>query len=877
MERGRHIAHFEILAELGAGGMGLVYRARDRILGRDVALKIVRPDRSSADESHRILREARIAATLTHPHVAAVYEAGEHRAGQDATPEIYVAQELVEGETLAAIVARGPLPVADAAELTRQLLDALAAAHARGIVHRDIKPSNLMIAAGGGLKVLDFGIARQRGIPIGTTRPGGATRTDAIDGGTIAGTPGYMAPEQLRGRADARTDLHAVGCVLFEALTARRLQSGDATRGDGDDVTPGEVLRRMRPDVPPALGALVDRAVAQDPDARFPDARTFATALQQAMAVGGGGLTPARTGPGWRRIAAVATLTGLVALGLAAWQWLQPALAFAERDWVLVASAVNETGDAVFDLALESALETDLRQSRYVNVFDQGQLANTLAMMRLPASTPIDLETGRNVCRIAGIRVLLVPRILALGDAYQLEASLVDPVSGRVVDQLRVTARSRDEVLLSAIDEFTRLIRRRLGESLESIADTSPALTDYATPSWDALRYLRIGSQAYADSDTPRAARAFEQALEHDPDFAAALVSLGLLYLELLGRREEGLRLITAGYERASPAAEREHLMIRAVYRTFVANDPAGALEDYRFIASLYPDLMQPYHNSGRILRQLGRHRDAAAMFEKAHELDPRHAIPLWNLWDLHLNFLDAPDDADRWVRLLAELQPDNGWVRHIVAWSDVAARRFEQAEQGMHEVLSIIPLHPFALPNLGHLLLRRGAAVEAVDVYQDLLQQARSGAVIVDTAGVALALGLALTDAGRAADARRVWADEIARLGAAAPGATPEPSGASIALLRAALGDRRRAEALLARVLDTGRDDPAVLYTAARTHALLGDAERAAGLLRQARAARYDQPYFVLIDPALATMRDHPVIDEIAVRPTGAAAVQAQ
>jgi tetratricopeptide (TPR) repeat protein/predicted Ser/Thr protein kinase len=874
LERGLRIAHFEILGELGAGGMGVVYRARDQILHREVALKIVHPDRSSDDFRHRILQEARIAATLTHPNIAAVFEAGESEGAAGEPTQIYVAQELVDGETLASRIARAPLPLAEATEIVLQLLDALSEAHARGIVHRDIKPANLMIAATGRLKVLDFGIAKRLVSPADTTRLSGdpALPSTPAEGGTIIGTPSYMAPEQLRGIADARTDLFATGCVLYELLTAQRLFHLPSHAGDWpSSAPPAQALRRLRPDVPAAVASVIERAVAVDPQDRFRDAASFAAALGQAAgAPAARRMGSVRAGAAARRMrlpmaAAALLVVFLVALGL--WRWSKPALAFAERDWVLVASVLNETGEAVFDSALEGALETDLRQSRYVNVFDQGQVANALSMMRLPPSTRIDLETGRNVCRLAGIRVLLIPKILSIGGAYQLEASLVEPASGRVVDQLRVTARGREDVLIRGIDEFSRAVRRRLGESLAAIEKTSPSIVEYATPSWEALRYARLGGEALAESDTPRAARAFEQALEHDPQFPAALVSLGLLYVEFLNRREEGLRLITLGYEHSSNTSEREHLMVRALHRQFVTNDLAGALEDYRFVSSLYPDMFQPSNNSGRILRQLGRDSDAVAMFERAHALDPRHAGPLWNLWELHLNQLDDPLRAETYVRMLAELQPDNAWIRHIVAWTDVALRRYERAEEGTREVLSSVPLHPFAMPNLGHLLLRRGAAAEAADVYRDLLEKARSRALNVSTSDAAVFLGIALTDAGRGAEAREVYESEIARLNRP-PGSAPDlVADARLAMLNAAAGHRRRAESLAASVVARQPANPWILYTAARTRALLGDEDGAADLLRKARAARYDQPYFVLVDPAFRTMQDHPVVEEIAVR----------
>jgi serine/threonine protein kinase/Flp pilus assembly protein TadD len=837
---GRRIAHFELLNELGAGGMGVVYRARDLVLHRDVALKIIQPDKATAEFRRRFLEEARIAATLAHPGIAAVYEAGEVDRGPSEEPEIYAAQELVEGETLAEMLARGPLPIERATGLVLQLLDALAHAHARAVVHRDIKPGNLMVASGDRLKVLDFGIAKRLASPAQTTAPLS----------TVVGTPAYMAPEQLRGFADQRTDIFATGCVLYEALT------GGPWVG-----RPGVTSH-----VPASLAPILERATTLDPAGRFPDADAFATAIREASAERASSRrrqrrTAVRLA---RPIAAAVVSLVILLLTYAAWHWSQPALAFSERDLVLIAGVVNETGDAVFDSAIEAALEADLQQSRYVNVFDQAQRSNALQMMRLPPSHRIDTQTGRELCRIAGIRALLVPTIRSAGGAYLLDVNLIDPGSGRIVENIRVTAPGKQDVLLAGIDQLTRLVRERLGESIGSIQKTDPQLVEFATPSLEALRFVRLGGEALAAADVSRAARAFQQALEHDPKYAAALGSLGLLNIEFLNRPEEGRKQLTAALEHSSRTSEREHFMVRGLHKQFVENDPAGALEDYRFVSSLYPDMFQPHNNSGRILMALGKYREAVHMFERAHALDPRHAVPLWNLWDLRLNRLNDPAGAEQHARAVVALQPDNPWVRHMIAWTDVALRRFDEAEQGMRQVLSAVPLHPYAFANLGHLLMRRGAAEEAVSVYDDLLQKAGKGLVNISSGDAALVLGLALAAAGRDAEARRVQEEAAGTLARSAQGNTM--AQARLSTLYAALGRRSAAERIIEE-LQRGHH-PGVLYQLARTRAQLGDLEAAAGLLRQARVAGYDQPYFVLIDPVLSRLKDHPVIDELAVRP---------
>ena len=253
------MAHFDVVGRLGSGGMGVVYRARDRILGREVALKLVRPEHAEdAQARQRLLREARAAAVLSHPGIATVFEAGEAPAEGGGEPQLFIAQELVPGEPLSERLRRGPLPLAEALRLGLQLAEALAEAHDRGIVHRDVKPSNLMLTPEGRLKVLDFGLARGRAwateLPTSELEAETWTRTAP---GLIVGTPAYMAPEQIAGDAlEATADVYAAGCVLYELLTGRPPHVGAST---------AEVLRRsltetprpvgeLRPDVPPGPG-----------------------------------------------------------------------------------------------------------------------------------------------------------------------------------------------------------------------------------------------------------------------------------------------------------------------------------------------------------------------------------------------------------------------------------------------------------------------------------------------------------------------------------------------------------------------------------------------------------------------------------------------
>jgi tetratricopeptide (TPR) repeat protein len=445
----------------------------------------------------------------------------------------------------------------------------------------------------------------------------------------------------------------------------------------------------------------------------------------------------------------------LVAAGVSAWLALgrgaQPALAFRERDFVLVADVVNGTGEPIFDLVLKSGIETDLRQSRYVNVYDTAQAQNMLRMMRLPPDTRLDERVGRDLCRRAGIRALVVPRILRAGVAYRVGASLVEPSSGRVVDEVEASAQGREQVLLTAIDGLTHDLRERLGESLDSIARTDPRFTQYTTSSLEALEVLALAVRAASRGEFEKAERSYAEALQRDPKFAAARASRGVLLIQFLGRREEGKAELARALLDSDEVSKREHLHIRALNKQFVAGDLPGALEDNRFISELYPDMMQPYNNSGQILAALGRFREAAAMYDRAQEKDPNATVPLWNAYFLHISRLRDPAGAERVARALVALQPDYANAAHTLAWSLVMQRRFGEAEEGMRATLRLDPENPYALPNLAHLLLRRGRQPRR-GVYRRL---GGWGAPWMSRPRRPMCLGLASVPAGRRGRAR--------------------------------------------------------------------------------------------------------------------------
>jgi serine/threonine protein kinase len=293
---GTTLGPYQILAPLGAGGMGEVYRAHDSRLGRDVAIKVLSPHLAAAPEVRaRFEREARTISQLNHPHICTLHDIG-HQDGTD-----YLVMELLEGETLAHRLEKGPLPVAEVLSLGTQIADALDRAHRAGVVHRDLKPGNVMLTKSGA-KLMDFGLARAASL---AAAPGTLTESPTVSRpltaeGTIVGTFQYMAPEQLEGKeADARTDLWALGCVLYEMATGRRAFEGTSQASLISAIMDREPrpITDLQPLTPPALEGTVHQCFAKDPDKRWQSAQDVALALELVRAASGvqaPGAAPAR-------------------------------------------------------------------------------------------------------------------------------------------------------------------------------------------------------------------------------------------------------------------------------------------------------------------------------------------------------------------------------------------------------------------------------------------------------------------------------------------------------------------------------------------------------------------------------------------------------
>jgi serine/threonine protein kinase len=278
---GKTLGHYEITSQLGKGGMGEVYRAKDKVLGRDIAIKVL-PEEFARDTDRvaRFQREAKLLASLNHPNIASIYGLEESNGTH------FLVMELIEGETLADRIKTGPISIEDSLKFALQIAQALEAAHEKGVIHRDLKPANIKITADAIVKVLDFGLAKafagEQGEMILSDSP--TLSAAATQQGIILGTAAYMSPEQAKGKTvDKRTDIWAFGCVLFEMLTGRPAIQGDDVSEILASVIKGDTnLNLLPPDINPRVREALSRCLQKDAKKRIRDIADVQFELEQA-------------------------------------------------------------------------------------------------------------------------------------------------------------------------------------------------------------------------------------------------------------------------------------------------------------------------------------------------------------------------------------------------------------------------------------------------------------------------------------------------------------------------------------------------------------------------------------------------------------------
>ena len=787
---------YEILAPIGAGGMGEVYRARDHKLLRDVAIKTL-PEAFAADPERlaRFRHEARVLASLNHPNIAAIYGLEEFFGVQ------FLVMELVEGETLAERIARdAPIPIEEAISLCGQVAEGLEAAHLKGVTHRDVKPSNVKVTPEGRVKVLDFGLAK--------AIFGGGTTLDLSEAPTITefeteygrvlGTPSYMSPEQARGKpVDKRTDIWAFGCLLYELLTGKKAFPGETT----SDTLAAILERQPAWDFLPAatpgrIRELLQGCLQKDAGLRLQDIRAAIVAMNQA------GTEPEPEPRLFTRrvvaaLAVSAILAGVVGLPGVRRTFINlisPSPVQQEKHLAVLpfTNVGGDPADQVFCDGVVESLTTSLTQLE--------RFQNSLLVVPASEVRRQSIASVRDAAASFGVNLAVTGSVQRTGSDVRFTVNLVDArtlrqLGARAVDVNRADLSKMEDGLLDLVVELLDLNLQPQARSAFNSGGTSVA------EAYDAYLQGRGYLRRYdKPGNLEQAVAQFKLALQRDARYALAYTGLGEAYLREFGRTKspEWLGLAQDANARAIELNERLAPAHVNLGMTYAASGNYGAsikefnraLELNSLDADAYRELAGTYEAQNRM-------EDAEATYRRAIQLRPSDWLGNGRLGTFYYR-RGQYAKAEPLFRKVIELTPDNYNGYSNLGGLYVTLGRYAEAETLLKKSVAVKPSY-LAYSNLGSLYFEQGRYKEAVGMFEKALNLSADSNYVV---------------AGNLADSYR-WTPGLQQKAPAA---------------------YQRAIELADQQLAVNPKNAAVLSSMAVFHAKLGDKEKALSESRKAR-----------------------------------------
>ncbi|MEO8484157.1 MAG: protein kinase [Acidobacteriota bacterium] len=727
---GDALGPYTIVESIGAGGMGEVYRAHDARLQRDVAIKMLLPAETDPDREQRLLGEARAAGALNHPNILTVYDVGMH----DGSP--FVVSELLVGRTLRQVLDDGPMPVVTAIDAAIQVARGCAAAHDQGIVHRDLKPENLFVTADGRVKILDFGLARRTGMPQpqddddagkGSRMTGeGGSGTQA---GTVMGSPGYMAPEQVRGEAvDGRSDIFALGAILDEMLTGQRAFGRASKREEMDAVLHDEPapLPASIGSLAPRLDEVVRRAVRKAPADRFPSAHALVEALASVREAGQAEESASAARSWWPFATMAATIIAALAGTFLLFDRGRAATADAEP--VIRALAVlpltreSANVEDYFTDGITDTLIANLSQLDSVRVISR---TSSMRYKGQPRVLP-------DIVRALQVDAIVEGSVARSGDRVRISAQLVDATTDRVRWSQSYERDMRD--VLSLEGEVARAIAEAIRVTLtpqQRAHLTQPA--PVAPEAQEAYLRGRYFLAKGAEDNITRAIADFTTATTAAPQYAAPYAGLSDAYTALRSvyrSPHDVMPMAKAAAERAlalDPLSAEAHVSMGGVLM-YYEFDWIGAQREFLRAIELSPNLASAHDMYALYLAALGRRDEARREASRARELDPLSVVIMVDTGFVH--YLAREYDAMIAVNQKALDLDDAFWPAHRdLGWGLQKVGRMPDAIASMQRARQIDD-NSTIFEMLGNAYATWGKTSDARRVLSELSAKAREGYV---------------------------------------------------------------------------------------------------------------------------------------------------
>jgi len=716
---GQTISHYRVVEQLGAGGMGVVFKAYDDRLNRAVALKFLPEKLAQQPEAlERFRREARAASALNHPSICTIYDVGE----QDG--RAFIAMEFMEGETLSSHIGGKPLPLGELLELGIQIADALEVAHTEGIIHRDIKPANVFVTKRGRAKVLDFGLAKLLPKGIAGMDPDGDSSDSNSIVGVISGTPSYMSPEQVRGDGlDPRTDIFSLGLLLYEMATGHRAFSG----GTGGIIIEAVLtrspipVRNLNPAIPPRLEEIIDKALHKNRDQRYQNAAELRADLQALK----------HHVDSSRGTSAEDTKSSTIATGSgpAPRRKISSQVSKTPATGTRTARAPR-TIDSLAVLPFENVRHDP--EHDYLSDGITGSLINILAKipkLRVMAQSTVFRYKGRDldpqaVGRELDVRAVLTGRIIQSGGSLRIGAELVDVARGSLLWGAQYDRKPGD--IFAIQDDISNEISEKL--RLQLTRAEKRRLTHRQTENPEAYQLYLKGRHywnRWTEEGFYKAIEYFQQAVEKDPRYALAYTGIAESYVLL-------------GWNSYLPPKD-----------AFPQGETAALTA-----LTLDPDLGEAHTPLAAALWLYDwKWKKAEDEFKRSLELNPSY--PTGNHWYAeYVMTMGHPVEAIAQMKKSQELDPLSLIINVAIGWARYMARRYDEAIEQLLQTVDLEPSYPVTYWILGLIYRKTGRYDMAVTVGEKAVRLSNGSPLI------RAALAHTYGKAGRVKDAVQVLED---------------------------------------------------------------------------------------------------------------------
>lgn len=690
---GRQIGHFKIVEQLGAGGMGIVYKALDKKLDRTVALKFLPPELTDdADAKERFIVEAKAASALDHPNICTIHEIGETKHGQ-----LYIAMGCYEGATLQQKIRASiesnrqsgsssapPSPdriksLHEIIDIASQIAQGLVSAHAKGIIHRDIKPANVIITKSGIVKILDFGLAK-------LAHHSGITKT-----GSTPGTVAYMSPEQTRGEEiDQRADLWALGVVLYEMVAGRLPFKGECDAAILYAIVnlQPEPVQKFHPDVPDRLAGVIERALQKDPRDRYQTAEEFIQALQACQssdAVMPSGALKKNKRPGASKkrkiLVGVAALFCLFMLFLLASHWSsakKPTVVNAEKVFAIFPFNVRGAPDySYLEEGMMDLLYTNLNSAGDLRSVDPRALLNQIKLLR---NREVTIEEAETIARFFGAGYVILGSLFAAEGRLRFSATLYD-LNAKDNRSIPLSADSPAKRPFELVDGVSLQVLSRYSKNLAARNDL---LENKTTRSLPALKAYLEGLKADRHGLFKDAHAFYSQAVQYDSSFALAWFRRSLVNYGFLINVEEAKSDLNRALHSSAKTSEHDRLLMQA-HQASISGECERAMDEYRQIVARYPDDIFGWENLASNWLQWANFfghsiRETYPLFEKLLSLDPENGGYYQQMLVPAIKRGDRAE-IDSIIAKLERFSPDHTW-----AWAAIAPRAFLDEDSAMQK-----------------------------------------------------------------------------------------------------------------------------------------------------------------------------------------------